>query len=123
MTGYFLEFDGNYQNEDPLHQFYVTYADNAPLKPYDGKGGSGKTVTCQPESSYDRKLKIGFTIKSDIRSQEQHDFIASYVENVYRIMYEAAYNHQAYQFSQDYSEIAPAKNLTPQQAVEQVVDV
>lgn len=121
--GYLLEFDGYFYNEEPLHQFHVDYMNNAPLIPYDGEGGSGRTMTCLPEGENDPKKDIGFTIKSDIYSQEQHDFIASFVNNVYNIMYHAAYDNQAYSFNADYSEIAPAADMTPQEAVEAVVNV
>ncbi|MBR6107721.1 MAG: CotH kinase family protein [Oscillospiraceae bacterium] len=120
--GYFLEFDGYFYSEDPLHQFHVDYADNAPLTPFDGAGGNGKTITCLPESPGDPKIDIGFSIKSDIYSQEQHDFIANYVNQVYRIMYAAAYEHKAYRFDDDFKEITEAKDMTPQEAVEAVVD-
>ena len=121
--GYFLEFDGYFYTEDALQSFHVDYADNAPLKPYDGDGGSGKTITCLPENEYDEKKDIGFTIKSDINSQEQHDFIANYVNNVYKIMYAAAYEHKAYQLNADYTAISETAVMTPQQAVEAVVNV
>ena len=121
--GYFLEFDGYFYNEDDLHQFHVDYADNASLKPYDGEGGGGRTIRCLPENDFEPKNDIGMTIKSDIYSQAQHDFIASFVNNVYRILYAAAYEQKAYQFSADYSTISEAPSLTPQQAVEQVVNV
>ena len=120
--GYLLEFDGYFYNEEPLHQFHVDYADNAPLRSYDG--GEGKRqMTCLPKDRNDDKKDVGMTIKSDIYSQEQHDFIASYVNNVYQIMYAAAYEDKAYQFNADYSEITETRDLTPQQAVEQVVNV
>lgn len=121
--GYLLEFDGYFYNEEPLHQFHVDYMDNAPLKPYDGYDGSGETMTCLPENSDDEKKDIGFTIKSEIYSQEQHDFIASYVDNVYRIMYHAAYDNQAYCFNEEYSAISETADMTPQEAVEAVVNV
>lgn len=121
--GYFLEFDGYYVNEEPLQAFHVDYADNAPLTPFDGKGGSGETITALPEAPNDPKKNVGITIKNDIYSQAQHDFIAGFVNNVYNIMYHAAYNNQAYKFNADYSEIAPADDMTPQQAVEAVVNV
>ena len=121
--GYFLEFDGYYYSEEPLQSFHISYADNAPLKPFDGEGGSGEMLTCLPENGSDPKTDVGFTIKSDIHSQEQHDFIASYVENVYRIMYAAAYEHKAYAFSEDYSQIHETDAMTPQQAVEAVVNI
>lgn len=121
--GYFLEFDGYYYHEDPLHQFYVDYMDNAPLKPYDGNDGSGRTITCLPEDKDDMRTETGITIKSDIYSQEQHDFIASYVNNVYDIMYHAAYDNKAYSFTQDYTKIEENADLTPQEAVEAVVNI
>lgn len=121
--GYFMEFDGYFCNEEPLQQFYVDYSDNAPLIPFDGNEGSGRTITCLGEGDGDYKQDIGITIKSDINSQEQHDFIESYINNVYRIMYAAAYNDEAYQFTPDFSSIMMTNDITPQEAVENVVDV
>lgn len=121
--GYFLEFDGYFYNEDELHKFHVDYADNAPLIPYDGNGGNGKTMQCLPSGSWDPKKDIGFTIKSEIYSQEQHDFIANYVSNVYRIMYYAAYNDEAWVFDDNYKSISIFDAITPQQAVENVVNI
>lgn len=121
--GYFIEFDGYFANEDPLQQFTVDFAGNAPLIPFDGNGGSDRTMTCLREGPKDKRQDIGFTIKSDINSQEQHDFIRNYVSNVYKIMYAAAYKDEAFQFSPDYSSIFLTTDITPQQAVENVVDV
>lgn len=117
--GYFLEYDGYYKNEDALQQFRVSYCDDAALIPYDGSGGGGRTATPLCGGSND----VGFAIKSDINSQTQHDFIASYIENVYRIMYEAAYNDKAFVFNRDYSELSEDETLTSRQAVEAVIDV
>lgn len=122
-VGYLLEFDGYYYIEEPLQAFYVDYADNAPLKPYDGEGGSGKTMRCLPEDDDEYKKEIGITIKSDINSQEQHDFIAGFVKNTYRILYAAAYENKAMAFDSSYSQISESSTMTPQQAVEAVVDV
>lgn len=123
--GYFLELDGYYYGEDPLRQFHVGYADNAPLKAYNG-GGEERWMLCLPDWERhpdDNKADIGFTIKSDINCEEQRDFIANYVENVYRIMYEAAYNNKAYVFTSDYSSIKTSKKITPWDAVSKVVNV
>ncbi len=114
--GYFLEFDGYYTNEDALQSFYMDYADHAPLVPFDGTENSEKTIT-------DLSNVPGITIKSDIYSQEQHDFIASYVNNVYRIMYAAAYEDMAYVFNSDYTGLLASETLSPQEAVEQVVNI
>ena len=121
--GYFLEFDGYFTNEDALHSFSVDYAGNAPLVPFDGNAGSGRTMKCLPESSNDRKKDVGITIKSDIYSEQQHDFIASYINNVYYIMYAAAYEDKAFVFDSDYSAISETTEITPWEAVEKVVDV
>ena len=121
--GYFLEFDGYFYTEDPLQRFHVDYADNAPLVPYDGKGGNGRTITCLPTSAYDPCIDVGFTIVNDIYSEEQRDFIDSYINNVYRIMYEAAYNDKAYMFNHDYTSISKTSVITPREAIEKVVDV
>ena len=121
--GYFLEFDGYFYQEDELNSFPLDLADNAPLTPYDGKGGSGQTVQCLSSSPADCIEDVGITIKSDINSKEQHDFIENYVNSVYRIMYEAAYNDKAYVFDANYSKISESKDITPRQAVENVVDV
>lgn len=121
--GYFMEYDGYYECEDELQGFFVDYADNAPLIPFDGNGGSGKTMTCHSRTHSNNRTDVGITLKSDIYSQEQHDFIESYVNNVYRIMYAAAYEDKAYAFSSDYTEIAEDSSLSPREAVEKVVNV
>ncbi len=122
--GYFMEFDGYFYNEDELHSFFVDYNDNAPLTPYDGKGGSGRTMQAlgsgDPE---DPKEDVGITIKSDIYSQEQHDFIANFTNNVYNIMYRAAYDDEAWVFDDSFSRITKSDELTPREAVEKVVNV
>lgn len=120
--GYFLEFDGYFYNEDDLHSFHVDYAENAKLVPYDGNGGSGRSVAVLPRGHWDSVNDVGFTIKSDIYSEEQRDFVANFVNGTYRIMYEAAYNDKAYEFNADYTELVES-GLTPQEAVEKVVDV
>lgn len=121
-TGYFLEYDGYYTNEDELHGFPLDLADNAPLAVYHG-GTDEVFAQALPKDNADPVQPVGITIKSEINSQAQHDFIENYVNKVYTIMYEAAYNDKAYIFSDDYSEISETADITPQQAVENVVDV
>ncbi|OUM60261.1 hypothetical protein PIROE2DRAFT_63257 [Piromyces sp. E2] len=239
--GYLVELDFGYSYaEEDLYKFTLTYNDNAPLKPYDGLGGSGKTVTpittfgggfpgggnwnwgnwgnwgnnrnttnagnqnwpifgnnnnnnnstrpvfgngptfpsnptnqtwtgfgnnngnwnigrnvntentntkntntkntntentntenTNDDNSNENTLKKrqygmnseNMTIKSTIYSQEQHDFIANFINGVYRILYEAAYNQIAIKFNDDYSEVVEASDRTPREAIEAVVDV
>lgn len=121
--GYLLELDGYCKYEDELERFYITYNNNAALKPYDGNGGSGRTIKYLPESDWDSKDKIGFTIKSDIYSEKQNQFIKNFMENTYKILYEAAYNNTAYVFDKDYTTIKKTTKITPRKAIERVVDV
>ena len=121
-TGYFLEFDGYFENEEELQKFPLDLNNNAALKPYDGNDGSGRTIKCLSAGGTIKK-PLGVTIKSDIYSQEQHDFIENFVNNTYKIMYEAAYNDKAFVFDNDYKNISETTSVTPQQAVENVVDV
>lgn len=121
--GYFLEFDGYFWTEDPLQQFFVDYADNAALVPFDGNDGSGRTMKCLSDTGRGRKKDIGISIKNDIYSEEQRDFIASFVDNVYNIMYYAAYEGTAYVFNNEYTQIQIATDITPMEAVARVIDV
>ena len=121
--GYFMEYDGYFYDEDELHQFSIDYADNAPLVPYDGEGGSGKTMQCLGSGGRDPKAEVGMTIKSDINSQAQHDFIANYTNNVYKIMYYAAYNDEAWVFDDKFENISKTDSITPEEAVKKVVNV
>lgn len=121
--GYFMEFDGYYMNEDPLQRFHVDYADNAALVPFDGEDGNGETMKCLSDPEYGRKNDIGITIKNDIYDQAQRNFIASFVNNVYNIMYAAAYYNEAYIFNDTYTEINKTTEITPQEAVERVVNI
>lgn len=121
---YFLEFDGYYSDEDDLQKFYIDYANNAPLNAYTENGVSGETVTVLPTGREEDKTKeVGFTIKSDIYCEEQRDFIANYVDCVYRILYEASYKKRAYVFNEGYTEITITNDITPQEAIERVIDV
>ncbi|OUM58970.1 hypothetical protein PIROE2DRAFT_64071 [Piromyces sp. E2] len=77
------------------------------------------------DQSYDSVPKdlLNMTIKNDIYSQEQHDFIEKYMNNVYKIMYEAAYNKKSLKFNSDYTGVVEAPELTSKEAIENVVDV
>ena len=121
--GYFLEYDGYFTDEDALHGFALDFADNAPLRAYTGDPDSKSTMRALPTTKFDVKSPVGISIKSTIRSKEQHDFIANFVNKVYRILYEAAYNDRAFVFDEAYADIVETDALTPQQAVERVVDL
>ena len=121
--GYFLEFDGYYTDEDALHGFFVDYADNAPLLPFDGTGSTDREICPLNTGGKDLTQDVGISVKSEIYSQEQHDFIAAYVNNVYRILYAAAYEDRALVLDTESMTLTESGELTPQEAVEAAVDV
>ena len=120
--GYFLEFDGNYVFEDEaeLQTFDIDYEKNAKLESFNGDE-KGRMMT--PLSKHWPDLTIGITIKNDIASKEQHDFIEGFVKNTYKIMYEAAYHNKAFEFNDDFTKITETDKITPEEAVRKVVDV
>ena len=110
--GYLIEFDSYYYTEKEDERFEIDYLGD--IKDYAGN-----------------KLKDvqnGYTIKSDINGKEQHDFIADYMNKVWKICYEAVYNKRYFKFTSDYS----LEEYTPQSAndddncescIEQVIDL
>ena len=121
--GYFLEYDGYFSDEDALQSFPLDFADNAPLRAYTGDPNSREKMRPLPAAKRDVKKPVGVTVKSNIYSQEQHDFIENFVNKTYRIMYEAAYNDKAFVFDEAYRDIVQTDALTPREAVERVVDL
>jgi len=63
-TGYFLEYDGYYKNEDAIQTFTVDYLGQ----------NNGNT---------------GFSVTNDIMNQEQHDFAAKCTQNIWKVVYDA----------------------------------
>ena len=119
-TGYLVEFDGYYYLEDPLESFTIDYAGFSPLIPYDGTGNA-RAFT--PLSTFPgNRNNVGYTIKSDVRSQEQHDAVRGFISGAYEIMYAAAYRDEALEMTADYGKTVPS-DKTPREAVEAVVDV
>lgn len=111
--GYLLEYDGYYNLEDPNnggdYTFTMNYNNNAPVQKYGG-------------STYTNLGNKGYTIKSDITSTKQVNFIQKFMDAAYRIIYEAAYNDKAYIFNDDFSAVTLSSTLSPQEAIERVLD-
>lgn len=114
--GYMVEYDGYYTDErnmpngdgDPT--FELSYNGFAPLlKPNGGY-------------LYPEWGQRGYTVKSDIYGTAQLDFIQRYMENAYRIAYEAVYNRKFYRMSDDGAGIVPTSG-TARSAVSAVIDV
>ena len=121
--GYILELDGYYVYEELEDRISLNYADNAPLIPFDGKGGSGMRVTPLRKAGESIRKDIGISIKSDTYSDEQREFIANYLDKVYNIMYAAAYQKRSYRFNDDRTAVVRAPELELKDAVARVVDL
>lgn len=106
--GYFLEFDGYYYEEAPLEQFSIKY---------DGlKNPNDDRVFTN--------FQKGFTIKSDVYSQEQHDFIKDYMQNVWKICYNAIVKKEYYSFDATYSTLTLDSSIkNSYEAISKVIDV
>jgi len=114
--GYFFEYDAYYHDERAMEDgdptFEIDYGNYA-------EGKSGSTLV----EGYNTDGMQGYTIKSDIYSDEQLAFIASYMENAYKILYSAVCEDTYYEFNEDYSAIVPAEGKTAQEVVSQIIDV
>ena len=84
--GYLIEFDAYNYTEDPLNQFIINY--QGAIKDYNGARAKGLTT--------------GYSIKSDVYSRTQQKFIDDYMNNLWKICYNAAYNKKYYRFNSSY---------------------
>lgn len=107
--GYFLEYDGYYTEEDPNQTFTVEYKG---LPNYDKTKAFPKN-----------KFQKGFTIKSDIYSENQRLFIKNYMQNVFDISYNAIVKKEFYEFDSTYSTITKNDSLNSYTAISKVIDV
>jgi len=109
-------FDAFLEENDPQNAFNDQPTD-------DGDESSDDEQNEEQEYGAVPKDLLNMTIKSKIYSQEQHDFIESYINNVYKIMYEAAYNKNSLKFNDDFTDVMEAPELSSKEAIENVVDV
>ncbi|MBQ4237555.1 MAG: CotH kinase family protein [Treponema sp.] len=84
--GYLIEFDHYYNSEAVNEKFEIDYLGT--IRDYAGN------QLVNPVS--------GYTIKSDITNVAQHDFISDYMNNVWKICYEAVNNKRYYKFNSSY---------------------
>lgn len=114
--GYLIEYDGYYTDErnmpnnagDPT--FELNYNNFATLTKLNGN------------KLYTWDAQRGYTVKSDVYSDSQLQFIQWYMENAYRIAYEAVYQNNLYKFNDDYTSVLPTSG-TVESIVSAVIDV
>ena len=103
-TGYLLEMDNYPDDEHP--GFYIGE------KPYVEDIAGRKRVV---KGTY-------YAIKSDIRSEEQEQYIAKWLKGVYSVLYEAADSGQAMKLDEDLRPV-PAEGVTAFEAVNELLDL
>lgn len=111
--GYLIEYDGYYdqepEEERELTTFTVDYYNRGRIQRLDGK---------QTDA-----LVKGYTIKSDVYSTSQTNYIGNYIKNVYEIFYRAVYENSYYAFNEDYTKLVKSSATNAYEAISSVVDV
>ena len=102
--GYLFEYDSYYTTEQQMPNgagdptFTMNYA-----------GGPGRNN--------------GYTVKNDIYDNGQLTFLKNYMDNAYKIIYQATYYNTFYKFNNDYSGIVSANYQSSKEAVDAVLDI
>ena len=104
--GYLLEMD-NYASYEKEHSYFTLHHENIRFTDL-----RGMTRNFQ---------KKEYSVKSDIYTNEQLQFIERYTDGVFTILYEGAENGRAMRFDESW-QVVPAEDLTPQEAVSAVID-
>ena len=120
--GYFVEYDGYYTDERNM-------PNNAGDPTFELNYNNYARLTRLNNTTFDpREGTIGYTIKNDIypegysANHPQIKFIQSYLNNAYKIAYEAVYNRRMYKFNDDYTGIQSTSG-SPKDVVSAVIDV
>lgn len=106
--GYMIEYDGNYGYEDFHFTINYNYDGKRPLTDY-----YGRKIT---------KNASGYSFKSDV-TDEQTEFIAGYLQKVYKLCYEAAYENKFYKFDENYNLVPAAEFASAKACVSEVIDL
>lgn len=104
-VGYLLEINNYAWDEDDPH-FKMKYGEHTV------KDISGTEKQLSPRQ---------VSIDSDTYSTAQTDFIEKFMTNAFEILYEGCVNGKAMKFNDDY-DLVEASDMTPQEAVEAVID-
>lgn len=105
--GYLLEFDWYYTESPAMESFKLDYY--APK--LTTRSGSSVSVS-----------QSGYTIKSDVYSNDQRDYIRKYMTNLYEIVYRAVYEREFMRFDDSYN-ITESDFKSAQETVSAVIDV
>lgn len=110
--GYLLEYDSYAYNEPELQHFSATF------------GQTIKDINNTAIYTNSSDFNKYFTIKNDVYDAAQRNFIKNYIDNVWLICYNAAYNGTYKQFNSDYTALEDCpEGTTCQECIEKVIDV
>ena len=104
-VGYMLEINNYAWSEDNPY-FTMNYGGYSVTD----ISGTTKELSARPVS-----------VDSDCYSSAQTDFIKKFTVNAFEILYQACVNEKAMKFNDDY-DLTEAEDMTPQEAVEKVID-
>ncbi|MBQ9538063.1 MAG: CotH kinase family protein, partial [Treponema sp.] len=105
--GYFIEFDGYAPFEED--NFTINYLG-------DIKDIKGRKIS--------QLLVDSYTIKSDITDPAQKAFISSYMNNLWKLCYEAVYRKTYYEFNGDFTSISKNKEIkSSYECVSKYIDI
>ena len=86
QIGYLMEFDNYYYTEKLDERFEINYR--------------GNILDCNNKAL--QNLTKGYTIKSDVYNSAQKEFIMKYMNDLWKICYEAVYSKKYYKFNYEY---------------------
>lgn len=105
--GYYLELDNYATSDEDNHYISMDY-ENATATDI-----NGETRQFVPAE---------YSIKNDLYSQNQIDFIDKYLNNLFKIVYEACENGKYYKFDENY-DLVDSDVITAEEAVSNVMDI
>lgn len=105
--GYYLELDNYATSEETNHYIEMDY---------------GEATVTDIEGETRQFVPAEYSIKNDLYSQNQIDFISKYLNNIFTIVYEACENGKFYSFDENY-DLVEAEYTTAEETVNAVMDV
>ncbi|WP_295212003.1 hypothetical protein [Ruminococcus sp.] len=105
--GYYLELDNYAESEEGNHYISMDYE---------------KATVTDINGETRQFVPAEYSIKNDLYSQNQIDFIDKYMNNLFKIVYEACENGKYYKFDENY-DLVDSEVATAEEAVSAVMDI
>lgn len=112
--GYLLEYDGYAVNEEEKNRLFIDYT----------YGYFNKFYLKDINNKFITEFKNDYTIKSDINDISQKQFIEKYMNNLWKLCYEAAYKNNFYKFNENYELVEyDDPEITVEKCISEVIDI